>query len=420
MLKAGSLLYAIFIALLITSVATTFVLFAYYSRLHNQQYEAKTRALLRLNAALNYLKVETKEEAWKASKILFEEEPASQVQLQSEPWGVFRLIAAKTGFKQDTFKKAAIVGYAPQKEEPVALYLADKNQPLSLAGDARIRGNAYLSERGIKRAYIEGRSYSGKTTLEGIKKLSKSQLPAVNPMLESAIEMQLQKGIPLAMDTVYLYDEESTEGYLSIERSAHQERLGVYSAENIHLQAGKLIGPIIIKSEKEIALGADLKAEHLLLLAPKIVIASGFRGSVQAMASDSILIGSEVDLLYPSALVVKSEQKAAYIEVGEKSIVRGEVALLGDPNKVQSALIKINKEAVVEGNVYSAKAIALQGRIHGMATMEKFYLKTKSSVYENHLLDGVIDRNQLPEAYIGAAVLTEWSLTTKEIMAWLK
>jgi hypothetical protein len=420
MLKAGSLLYAIFISLLITSIASAFVLFAFYQRLHVQQLDGRVRALSHLESAMAYLQTDEREESWTVQRQLFEEDEHSLLSMSSRPWGLFRLVCVKSHFKQDTFRKASLLGYPyALTEAATALYLADRNQPLSLAGEARLIGDAYLSIRGLKRAYIEGRSYSGKTTLEGIQRKSTPVLPLTDAVLEANLKKLLQPGIPYLADTIQYYSEAQDEGVFDIRRSAHRPILGIYAAEAVYSYSGILSGPILLKSDKEIIVGSDLQSDHLLLVAPKITIEAGFKGHIQAIASDTIIVGSNVELFYPSTLALLSENKQALLSLGSHSKLGGEMVLLGDPNKVRAGLLSIQEGARVSGNVFSAKAIELKGEVWGSVQTEKFYLKTRSSVYENHLMDGVIDRTKLPTAYVGSGLLPEWTENTKKIISWL-
>ena len=415
-LKAGSLLYAIFISFLVVSVLSIFILFAQYNRVNIESYNGRIKAISTVNSAINYLLVLDEERAWEEEKQLIGEDPHTIVKMNSIPWGMFQLIKAQCIFKNDTFQKAAIAGYKILQDNNTALYLADKNQSLSLAGDARIKGDAFLSKRGLKRAYIEGRSYSGRTMIEGKLQLSEKRLPAINQNIESSIAQLLKIGIPSIVDTLYSYNADDG---ISIARSAKQSIGGLYSEQTIFLDGEKLNGPIIIKSETEIKVSNNIHVENAILIAPIIRIESGFQGSLQAIASDTIIIGTNCQLNYPSALGVSTSNPDAYIELGENTRLIGEMAIMGDDYKLKNALISIQKGVEIMGNVYSAKKLAFKGNIFGSVMAEKLYLRTPSSIYENHMLDGVIDRNKLDKAYVGSGFIKAWHYKAKEIMLWL-
>ena len=63
------------------------------------------------------------------------------------------------------------------------MYLADQNKPLSLTGRTQITGNCYLPKAGVKRAYIEGKSFVGNKLINGTKYNSNKTLPPINKEL---------------------------------------------------------------------------------------------------------------------------------------------------------------------------------------------------------------------------------------------
>jgi len=80
--------------------------------------------------------------------------------------------------------------------------------------------------------------------------------------------------------------------------------------------------------------------------------------------------------------------------------------------------VSIEKGARVEGQIYVDGFADIQGELWGTVWCQKFLLKTASSVYENHLLDAVIDRTKLSEHYVGSAIIT--SGKKKKTIKWLE
>lgn len=416
-LKAGSLLYAIFIAFLISSIVGSFILFLHFGRLHVLGYEGRIEAMLHLKSGFNYLLGGEEADFSQQERLLFDDDESSKTILSSQAWGLYRLAAAATIFKQDTFRKAALIANCMQAEKRPALYLTDKNQPLSLAGNARIYGDAFLPERGLKRAYIEGQSYSGKELLSGKTKRSENKLPPVKKAISSSLSMLTGQRVPSIVQELKNYNSNEN---LILYRSAHQAILGVVSNEAILLGEGEVEGPIIIKSQTSVRVGQNFKVKHAIIIAPNIVVESGFEGALQLLATDSLIIQENCNLQYPSAAIVFSDWENAMLQIKKGTRITGEVMLLGDEYKIKHALVQLEEEVEVTGNVYSTKKVELKGTVNGSIVTDRFYLKTKSSVYENHLLDGRINRNELPNEYVGSGLLETWSSPTKKVLAWLK
>ena len=78
--------------------------------------------------------------------------------VEREFWGVFEKRTAIAEFKKQRFEKTAMVGGRLSKE-PFSLYLKDKQRPLIIAGAAKITGDAFLPEQGIRPGNIAGHSY---------------------------------------------------------------------------------------------------------------------------------------------------------------------------------------------------------------------------------------------------------------------
>ncbi|MBL4707503.1 MAG: polymer-forming cytoskeletal protein [Flavobacteriales bacterium] len=414
MLKAGSLLYAIFISLIIGSIATSFVLYSYYQKLRMAQYEGRIEAIERVHSAMNLLRTQEIKDFDPDKTYLFSRDEQA-IQLQLEHWGGFYLATAKTSFRQSSFQESVLLGY--KNETPFALYLADNNHPLSLCGDARVIGNSFIPQRGLKRAYIEGKSYSGKDLINGTKTTSENKIPDLNDPLKDYLDRILLDGIPKEAHKVVSYNDVASEGVLESQQSFQDSTLCYYSPERIYLYDGKLKGRIIVKSEESIYLEGTVFAEDILLIAPRIELAANFKGSIHLIASDTIIIGAYSELYYPSSILLESKRERSAIIIQESAKIAGEVILYGTDNYTNKGVVSIKEAAELTGNVYSFDKVELRGKVKGSITCEKFILKTSSSIYENHLLDGVINAEEMPQEYLGIQIKT--SQRIRGIAKWL-
>ena len=79
----------------------------------------------------------------------------------------------------------------------------------------------------------------------------------------------------------------------------------IYEDNNpIILENLSLHGHLLIVSKRSITVKASAKLQDVILIAPEITIESNTIGTFQAMASKKIIVESNVQLAYPSALVV--------------------------------------------------------------------------------------------------------------------
>ena len=294
------------------------------------------------------------------------------------------------------------------------MYLADHNQPLSITGNTKLTGNAMLPQRGIKRVYIEGRSYASSKLLNGKSKSSNSSVPPLDPNLTNYMSAQLQQGMPKEVLKVIEY---STDGIENRIQSFQDSTICLFAAGKIDLLAGSLRGRIIVKSESEIYISNEMELEDVVLIAPKIRVQSNFKGTVHLIASDSILVGAFAELHYPSSIILASSLNQSYIGMGEQVQVFGEVILQGEQSSGDKGLLELMENSVLTGNVYSFDKVELKGKVIGSVTCDKFLLRTSSSIYENHIMDGEINSQELPENYLG--VKQVGSKKSKEIIKWL-
>src|SRR5690606_24842775 len=128
------------------------------------------------------------------------------------------------------------------------------------------------------------------------------------------------------------------------------------------LQNQKLRGNYLIKSSDSLFIGRDNFLEDVIISAPKIVFEDGFEGTVQACASELIVLGREVSLHYPSALCIRSSAKGSQLILGEKSKVSGILASGGyEPRHLEDHTIEMEKDVCVIGDIYCEGKLLLTG-----------------------------------------------------------
>ena len=157
-------------------------------------------------------------------------------------------------------------------------------------------------------------------------------------------------------------------------------------------------------------MGNNNQLEDIILVAPYIHFESNFKGSLQAIARDSILVENGVYLKFPSALgLVKkrgnNEKIQPFIKLLNKSKVEGAIFTHQIQKTQQETKISITKNAKVTGQVYADGWAEIKGNITGSLTCNKLILKTPSSVYENHLLNATINKKALPSNFVGSGLL---------------
>lgn len=324
-------------------------------------------------------------------------------------WGAFRVVEVNTRHGQKKITKSALIGI--ENESVLStVYLPDNRQSLKVCGDTKIEGIASLSERGIERAYIAGKNYSNDQLLYGSKELSERSLPAVNSNFRN---LTLESFYP---ETVKLDWNHKDSTFSFGEKTSL-----ITQIEAIVLEQ-ELKGNLIIHSFDSIIVKASAHLENIILISPKIRFEKGFRGSVQAIAHESIICEEEVSLLYPSVLILNETKQnnsgdKMEISLATKSKVLGGILLVSQfPDFRKPVSLKII-DALVAGFVYNQGETELQGKIAGHIYTQQFALHAGGGQYTNHLLDATISTKLLPKDFIFPAWLSNSSKTKPEILA---
>lgn len=326
---------------------------------------------------------------------LFEEENDS-IDVLRQPWGLLDLwtLSARSG--RQSISKSYLTGQKLDSNQ-LALYLSGSNKPLALCGKTVIKGDVKLPKQGVKRAYIEGQNFIGSKLVDGKIGISSN---AILPLHIDAKDRIAQWNSPALkpQNGVIL----NAIGELR-ERQGSPDSILVVNANNrLNLLGFEKANWTIFRSSSSIEVPPGISLQNCILIAPSIVFESGFRGNVQCFAHDSILLNKDVILDYPSNLVLSAKRPKSQIRIMESSHVYGSIVVDMKSNLPQKnwARLKLDKEAIATGEVYVNGITEMKGVIEGKLTTRLFYLKTPSSVYENHLLNVTIDRSRLPYGFV--------------------
>ena len=400
-IPAYSLLLSLILSVVIfgisNSVLLESLLFQNEVQLQRKQVQLSLNSYSGINFALEYpgLALETIP--------LFEED---SVLLIRKPWGVFEIIHSSALDKGKAVHPKSVLAGSPMDKDQ-CLYLANTNRALSLSGQTFIEGKAIVPKMGVKRAYIEGKNFSGKHLVNGaIQYSTNSQLPPNKELAPSTYE-QFK---PQEDDSLVFLDDLPD----TLIHPYNERRISVL-CESKYLN-GFYKGNILLYSEGELEISSSVLLNDVLVSAKSLEIQSSQFSAAQYYASESIQVENS-ELAYPSILILNrksQEEKKEGIRI-ENSLVDGGVYLNTDQNQRQQSIgIRIDKKSTVRGELVSDNWIELKGKVIGSVTAHHFFLKTPSSVYENHLLDATISSKELPDGYLSLA-----NQSSKKILKWL-
>lgn len=418
--KSSVMIYALIIMLLVTVIIGAIIYISYFNYLQKRNYQIGNKLKHNVNSGLAILLSNNLVDYQISYNVSLYEEDFDSVYLSRELFGMFDLIRSRSSWKNISREKVAFAGgYFYKSENTTALYLADRNSPLCLVGKTELIGDCYLPQRGLKPGYIDGRSFEEKELITGEIKTSDFILPAIREdfninLFENIKTRFLESGQYEIMNIEDIEEDRLTHSF-------YDKSKVIYDSKSLFLNQTKLENKIVLIAEKEIVVSKEAELTDVLLYAPNIYIESGFKGSIQCFASDTLIVGEDVQLNFPSALCLfddntNGNEKLFLIQSGSQ--INGMV-FINYPVKqfANSNLLAIEKDVLINGIGYSNNPIAFQGKVYGSLYAEGFFVKKLSGTYINHLLDVEINSKKLPNWFVGPSLFSDKQ--TYKIMKWL-
>ncbi len=384
MVKAHSLLYAIYICLIVSLVCGAMLYFAnLYGQLntfYNLQEELYTHNQSLVNYALG-------------SKVDQEEYPLNndsgiQGSYISKGYGLLTLLLAKSSIKKDTISSAHFIGNYDSSK--TAIFLANFSKGLSYSGFVKIIGDSKLPVLNIETSYINNKPNNiinqGKTSISEI------NLPAINPSFKKVFE-----GINAEKTNINELEKLNDSLFFN---SFFNETKEIYVPSIISNLIFK--GNFILRSKDSIRVKKNAVLEDVILIAPKITFEEGFTGNIQAFSTIGIELEQKVTLNYPSVVCVyNNSSNESLIKIKKECKITGAVVLFGNQlENIDKNTIEIQKEGLIFGTIFCSGKLDLKSNIYGSVYTNRFFLKTETSVYDNTIEDVEINTIKLPKYFI--------------------
>lgn len=420
-LKSGALQFTVFIAVLIALLLSGLILYAYTFVYMKEQSKGAIENVQLSYTGIDYL-LQQENSSTDTLDIDFEEKENQTVKTYLSPWGIFEKAHAKSQFRKKVFVKTALLGSLVATEKSPTLFLQETQNPLTIVGKTEIRGIAFLPTQGVKTGYIAGNSYYGSKLIYGSIQKSTAQLPNVKKGVTDAIEYYLNDYKPVNEE-----DYITLEGNRKIIVSFKEKTKGVYSKNPIVLEYKEITGNVIIKSDTLIRIKNTAVLKDLILIAPIIEIEDETIGNFQAIASKQITVGKVCKLSYPTALVLYQDNKdnpylqsakvfESKIFINSGTIIKGSVCYF-QTKKVNDfkTQITLKKESRIIGQVYCNGNLELGGTVSGSVYTKQFVSNEAGSIFINHIYNGVIENENIPDTY--GAIPMEGE--RKTVLKWL-
>jgi hypothetical protein len=384
MIKAHSLLYAIYICLIVSIICGALL---YFSNLYNQlnlYYNLQEELYIQNQSVVNFA-LGNKTVVTEIEK---DENSGIEGGYETKSYGLLSLVLAKSYISNDTVSSVHFVG--ARNLDKNAIYLTNLSKALYYSGKVKLVGNNQLPYTFIETSYIN--NSLNQLVTEGKTTISEPQLPEINADFKKIFQ-------GLKSEAVKLTDVEKPKDslYYNSFFNATKEIQVKSTLANIIFK-----GNFILRSDDSIRVKKNTVLEDVILIAPKITFEEGFKGTVQAFATKGIELEEKVTLNYPSVICIYNESAdESKIKIKKECHITGAVVLFGNTNNlIDKNTIEIDENGLLFGDLYCSGKLMLKSNVYGSVYTNRFFLKTSSSTYENMISDIEINTGKRPDYFI--------------------
>lgn len=386
-LKASALFYAITVALLIGLVMGAMVLLTHFRNVRTERWLTHERVASNARSAAYAALYRATPDVGVVYLDLFGNGRDSAA-VEVLAWGAMDLVRVRAWHGD---QEATITAFAGRSfDDRLVLDLPRSAGPVHVCGDARIRGNVRVPQADVRRGHIEGRPYSGDRLVDGDVLRSSDTPPVLRDELAGRLERMCSG--TLVQGQAF---EQVAEGQGSVLINAQSGPLPLLSFTGpTHLKDLHLRGPLLIRCNDSLSLDAVNELDLVMIQAPFIAIDPDAEFSVQCFASKGILVGAGARLIFPSLLAVWRDDRLAegmHITIDPDALVQGAVIAIDRSirGREQGSVV-IHPGAIVQGELYAEGSVQHQGELSGTLIARELILRTLSTVYHGHLLDGTL------------------------------
>lgn len=318
---------------------------------------------------------------------LYDDEPLSSVQFSIKPWGLYESICISSS--DHKYSSIRLLGKKNDCKEAAALWLCSRDMSLSLAGTTQIEGPLYAPINGVNYVELQNEAFKGRIISNDNIHLSNRELPDIDSLLVNMIDgWHDRRRMNKTGNDVDLKNKYS---------SFKEEPIHLLMPENASKES-VFRGQIMIYGD-EIVMSPEMKFSDVILIARKVIVESGFVGSCQIFATDTVIVKEGVRLNFPSGVFLNGNNGKTLLTLGERSTICGYAVVFGDIEKSNNLLIDANYEqrraSTLQGLLYVDGIASVNScSIIGAAYMKECYYLPENSMYAGTLFNVQITRDE--------------------------
>lgn len=336
------------------------------------------------------------------------------LRIAKKSWGFFDAVSVYAWRGADSLKRGFLSGI--QVRDSTALYIVDEDRPLSISGKAVIQGIAFIPQSGIRPAFVDGEYYQGiEKMVDGQIRESRQTFPDFETERIAIIKNLYDRVLSGTTELPPNPDNQAT--FFGKTRYAPLKA-------GAPLLADSVSGNRIIIADSAVNIPAGTRWEDAILIAPYIKLEDGFAGSGQFIAFDSLAVGKDVTLRYPSVvalLTADSTNTPLTMRIGENSQIQGLVLLHRKDLLEGMDMLEIHENVSVEGELVSFGLLKYTAplTVHGGVYAQRLVTQRPSSLYENYLININFENGRRHPHYIAPFFWKSDRPASQKIVKWL-
>lgn len=404
-IEGGALSYAIVVVLLLGLFSSSLLFISKANQQLSRIAEMKEHLIFNNLLALNIGKSSNDEVIYHLS--------GDTSLIKRKKWGLFEVLHVRTFSNNLSVEKTVLISQMYKLPQNI-LYINDQRQAVNVAGDTKFIGDVQVSPFGFQNTILMGKELKTSSVCLGKLSESKNSLPELCEeyknisFLDKSNEYKSVKSI--IKDTSFSFDENT---------------LLLEDNNSISIK-NKLKGNIIIHSFDSIFVSRNAKLENVILISPIVYFESGFKGSVQVLASKRIHCSDSVKLLYPSILILNEQSfnseelnQEHSIYLGAGALILGGLLLeMQEPNFRNPVTLQVNG-SLIYGFIYNQGNSQLIGTLSGFLYTHNTFIRNKYLTQYSCFLDAKIDGQNLPEKEICINWIKQREFVHKRILCQL-
>lgn len=316
---------------------------------------------------------------------LYKEDDASTVRFDISPWGLYEVVRVSSADQR--FRSVRLLGKKEENLQKAGVWICSRDAALSIAGNSRITGVVFAPLNGINYIRIEDKPFSGEAIPEYNVRLAEPELPVADSIYLNQMSIRYEK---------------MKSDMQSLPADSKLPYCSFFKETSCFVLSGKTEGLTVrgnaILYADEVTVSSESNLTDVILIARKVIVEKGFAGSMQIMASDTVIVEENVQLRYPSGILVNGNAGKTYLEMGTESSLEGYAIIKGTMEKENSLHILPNykqaNHSFLGGLLYVDGIATISGTISGATYIKECYYLPVNGSYAGTLFNVKISRNE--------------------------